>query len=127
MLNVDANTLNEIKKVQNSILKGDNYFRNDILFWEKYFKNKEGLLVTREHVSAGICSSILKTIKGNFILRKDDIGSCWISDCDETTLHERVCASCKYSLKCSTFRKKLNDIDTNSVSRFSLPFSTIFD
>lgn len=126
MLNVEENVREEIMKVQNEILAGVNYFREDISFWRKYFKHREGFLRTRESLSAGICNDILGRIKGAFYLQKSKIGSCWISDCKNTELHKNVCNQCVYKLKGCTFRDKLEDLDRNSVSVLGLPFSTIF-
>lgn len=126
MLNVDDDVRAEIIKVQNKIVSGKNYFREDISFWRDYFRHREGFLRTRESLSAGICNDILGRIKGAFYLQKSKIGSCWVSDCKDTKLHKNVCDNCKYKLKGCSFRDKLEDLDKNSVAASGLPLSTIF-
>lgn len=128
MLNVDIAIKNEISNIQHKLLSGVNYFRDDISFWINYFgKHRKGVLKTREKLSFGICNLILNTINGSFYLQKDKIGSCWVTDCKDSTLHKNVCVNCKYKLKNCSFRCKLEDLDNNSVSILSLPFSTIFN
>ena len=74
-------------------------------------------------------------MRGNFRITKAVVGLCWIKDCSNlqsvSQISKRVssdrCASCKYDCKNCTFRNKLSVLDANSVSKLSLPFSTIFD
>lgn len=128
MANIEEKFRNELMAVIDSIMQGYNYFRVcDLTYWKDRYKHRSGVLRTRESLSSYICTEVTSRIKGNFKVTKNSIGSCWISDCIDTTLHENVCAMCKYPSKNCTFREKLKDLDENSVSRLSSPFSTIFD
>lgn len=127
IVNVSEEFLRELEKVQSMLLNKQNYYREDLSFWNSYFKDQSGALKTRECLSASICSCASKTAKGHFLINKNSIGVCWISDCGEAKINENVCKQCRYSLKDCTFREKLTSIDSTSVSKFSLPFSTIFD
>lgn len=117
-----------LKEIQDYILQGYNYFNVcDLTYWENRYQHRKGVLRTRESLSSYICLEITRSIKGNFKITKDSIGSCWVSDCKDTTLHRNVCSQCKFPCKSSSFRNKLADLDNNSVSKLSLPFSSIFD
>ena len=128
ILEIDDSLRNELLSVQNKILTGKNYFREDISFWENYFgEHRCGSLKTREKLSSSICNDIFKRVNGLFFIQKNKIGECWVCDCANSKLHKNVCSRCNYILKGSSFRDKLKDIDSNSVSCLSLPFSTVFN
>lgn len=127
MSNIDKPFKDEVRLIQNKIMRKENYFEDVSLYWWKRYKHRSGVMRTRESLSSYIVSELTSRIKGDFKITKSNIGSCWISDCIDTTLHENVCAMCKYPSKNCTFREKLRDLDENSVSRLSSPFSTIFD
>lgn len=127
LIKVDDDTYKEVKVIQENIISGKNYFRNDISFWTKKVQHRQGVLKTREKLSSYICNDLLNTSNGDFKLSKDFIGSCWITDCCNTYLHKDVCAKCDYIKKESTFKDKLEDFEKKSVSKLSLPFSTIFN
>ena len=127
-MNINETTKEEIIKIQKMLLEGVNYFREDISFWESYFEHhREGGLRTRESLSAGICNTILSTVNGSFYLQKNKIGSCWVTDCKNTSLHYNTCNKCKYLLRGYDFKTKLYDLDNNSVCAAGLHFSSIFD
>lgn len=128
ILNVSDELKAELIAIQSKILSGVNYFNQDISYWRSYFgSHRKGCLKTRESLSSSICNEVLSTVKGSFYLTKSKIGDCWVEDCNCTRLHENVCKRCGYILKGCSFREKLADLDNNSCSKFSLPFSTIFD
>ena len=125
---MDSKFKSEVFRISESILNRIDYFKVcDLSYWRDRYKHRAGVLATREKLSSYICVELTGSIRGNFKINKNSIGSCWISDCKDTTLHKNVCSQCRYPCKNSSFRDKLADLDNNSVSKLSLPFSTIFD
>ena len=125
----------ELHNLQMLLLSGQNYWEeSDLSFWVNMFPNLKSA-TTREQFSARLLTLLTNNMRGNFRITKAVVGLCWIKDCSNlqsvSQISKRVssdrCASCKYDCKNCTFRKKLRVLDANSVSKLSLPFSTIFD
>ena len=122
MINVKYKDL--ISKIQVELLSNRNYLDsisidNIIELFKSDISN-----LTREELSSAILSMITQGISGNFNILKKYIGDCWINDCKDTSLNTNVCDRCTLDLR--TFKDKLEDLDSTSVSKFSEPFSTLF-
>lgn len=120
----------ELRNLQASLVSGANYWIGNLSFWVNMFRDLESA-TTREQFSARLLTLLTNGMRGNFRVIKASVGLCWIKDCTLLRENNKVaqdkCIACKYDCKGCTFRKKLEVLDENSVSRLSLPFSTIFD
>lgn len=116
-----------VGKIQQCIMSGSNYI--DCLDSIEISKLNKLLSLditktTRETISASLLSVVTNVINGKFHISKDEIEDCWLYSCKDLSLPYK-CNRCNYPIK--DILSKIKDLDNNSVSKFSCPFSTLFD
>ena len=79
---------------------------------------------TRETLSASLLGLVTNRINGRFHISKSHIQDCWLQDCESLDIPYK-CDKCEYTIK--FVLDKITDLDSNSISKFSCPFSTMFN
>ena len=124
ILNIDSQTSLNLIQLQEALMQKS--YPKDVSFWYTFIGGQNGTL-TRETLSSAVLSVLTNKAHKGFKITKSSIGDCWCLDCNDTTLNKNVCNRCAFCMRGTKFKDKLDDLLANSVAKFGLPFSTIFD